>query len=70
MQMAFGKNGEVIPNVQGELCSRHSQLNLGLSPLSGLAWNYGLYLIGQDVLFCGSLGWEQTRLPVKVSIVC
>lgn len=57
MQMAFGKNGEVIPNVQGDLCSNIPQLNLGLSSLPGLAWHYGLYVVGQDMLFCGSLGW-------------
>lgn len=57
MQMAFGKNGEVIPNVQGDLCSNIPQSNLGLSSLAGLAWHYGLYVVGQDMLFCGSLGW-------------
>ena len=44
--MAFGKNGEVVLNVQGAVL-RHPPWNLGMSPLPGLAWNDGLYLLGR-----------------------
>lgn len=57
-----------VPQCAGGTVLRHSQLNLGLSPLPGLAWNYGLYLDGQGMFFCGSFSWYQT--PSKVSIVC
>ena len=51
------KDSRGVPQCAEGTVFRHSQLNLGLSPLPGLGWNYGLYLAGQDMFFCGSFSW-------------